>query len=102
MLPAQTVLDFATIQGAASLGMADQIGSLEVGKQADVILIDLNKPHLTPVFDPVSHLAYAAHGSDVCTTIVNGVPLMIDYKFTNLDAEDIMKKAEASAAKLTS
>ena len=101
ILPAQTILDFATISGAASLSMANQIGSLEVDKQADIILIDLNKPHLTPVFDPVSHLAYAVRGGDVCTTIVNGNPLMLDHKFTQLNAEDIMNKATASALKLT-
>jgi len=102
VLPAQTVFDFATLGGAASLGIQHKIGSLEVGKHADLILIDLDQPHLTPVHDPVSHLAYAARGGDVCTTIVNGVPLMLDHKFTHLDADDIMKKAAASAEKLTS
>ncbi len=102
VFPAQTVFDFATIGGAACLGIQNQVGSLEVGKQADLIFIDLDQPHLTPVHDPVSHLAYAVRGGDVCTTIVNGVPLMLDRKFLTLDPHETMEKAAQSATRLTS
>jgi 5-methylthioadenosine/S-adenosylhomocysteine deaminase len=101
IIPAQTVLDFATINGAITIGKEENIGSIEIGKNADLIMIDLNKPHLIPCHDPVSHLVYAAKGSDVCTTIVNGKPLMIDYNFLNLDSQKIMNDAEKVAKDLT-
>jgi len=101
VLPAQTVFDFSTIGGAACLGIQDQVGSLEIGKQADVILIDLHQPHLTPVHDPVSHLVYAVRGGDVCTTIVNGRPLMLDHEFLTLDPEETMASAARYASELT-
>jgi 5-methylthioadenosine/S-adenosylhomocysteine deaminase len=102
ILPAQTVLDFATIMGAKCLGMDGEIGSLEEGKKADIILMDLNKPHLTPHYDFVSHLVYAARGSDVCATIVNGKPLMLDNKFLTLNYEKTIEDAEKCAKGLTS
>ena len=72
VLDAATVLRMATIEGARALGLDEVIGSLEPGKQADIIVIDTRKPHLTPMYDPASHLVYAARGSDVATVIVNG------------------------------
>jgi 5-methylthioadenosine/S-adenosylhomocysteine deaminase len=71
-LDAPTLLRMATIGGAEALGLQDRIGSLELGKLADVIVIDLSKPHLMPLFDPVSHLIYSAKGSDVRDVLVNG------------------------------
>ncbi len=71
-LDAASVLRMATIGGAEALGLDDRIGSLEPGKLADIIVIDLNRPHLMPVFDPVSHLVYSAKGSDVRDVLVNG------------------------------
>jgi len=102
ILPAQTVLDFATLGGARCLKMERDIGSIEVGKKADIIMIDLNKPHLTPHHDMVSHLVYAARGSDVSTTIVNGKPLMLDKKFLTIDYEKTIENAERCARELTS
>ena len=99
---AQTVLDCATIGGATSLGMQHALGSLEEGKTADLIMIDMKKPHLTPLHDPVSHLVYAVRGTDVCTTIVNGKPLLLDNEFLTLDYEKTLEQAEKAAAELTS
>ena len=62
VLDAATVLRMATIDGARALGLDRQIGSLEVGKKADLIIIDTRKPHLTPMYNPVSHLVYAVGG----------------------------------------
>jgi 5-methylthioadenosine/S-adenosylhomocysteine deaminase len=81
VLPAQTVLDLATIGGAACLGVQQTLGSLEEGKTADLIMIDLKRPHLTPRYNLVSHLVYAVRGNDVTTTIVHGAPLMLNREF---------------------
>jgi len=102
ILPAQTVVDFATIGGAACLGIEKEIGSIEEGKKADIILLDLHKPHFTPRHNLVSHIVYAARGSDVCTTIVNGKPIMIDHAFLTLDYEKTLEIAEKYAKELTS
>jgi len=102
VLPAQTVLDLATRTGAACLGVQNMLGSLEEGKTADVIMIDLKKPHLTPLFDPVSHLVYAARGPDVCTTIVNGKPLMLNHEFLTLDYNHTLDQAQQCMRELIS
>jgi|WetSurMetagenome_2_1015567.scaffolds.fasta_scaffold10232_1 5-methylthioadenosine/S-adenosylhomocysteine deaminase len=70
--PAPRVLAMATRDGAVAIGWEDAIGSLEVGKKADLIAIDCNQPHLTPLYDPASHLVYAVKGSDVRHVWVNG------------------------------
>ncbi|UCD13858.1 MAG: amidohydrolase [Thermoplasmatales archaeon] len=101
ILPAQTVLDFATIDGSRALGIGKKVGSIEEGKKADVIMIDLNKPHLTPQHDYVSHLVYAARGGDVCTTITNGKVLMLENKFLTLNYNKIIDNAEKCAKGLT-
>jgi 5-methylthioadenosine/S-adenosylhomocysteine deaminase len=96
-LPATAVLDMATRGGAAALGLGAQIGSLEVGKRADVILVDTRGPRQTPMFDPVAHLVYSAHGDDVTTTIVNGKVLMRDRKVLTLNEATILAEARAAA-----
>ena len=101
ILPAQTVFDLATIGGARCLNIQENVGSIEEGKNADIIMIDLNKPHLTPSHDFVSHLIYAATGSDVCTTIVDGKPLMIDNNFLTVDYQKTLEDAEKYAMELT-
>ena len=102
VLPAQTVVDLATIGGAACFGVQQTLGSLEEGKLADLIMIDLKKPHLTPLYNPVSHLVYAARGTDVCTTIVNGKILMLDNEFLTIDMQKTLERAEKDAQELTS
>ncbi|DAC73398.1 MAG TPA: hypothetical protein DSN98_00515 [Thermoplasmata archaeon] len=102
VLPAQTVVDLATIGGATCLGVHHTLGSLEEGKTADLIMIDMKKPHLTPLHDPVSHLAYAVRGTDICTTIVDGKPLMLDCEFLTIDYEKTLQQASKCAQELIS
>jgi 5-methylthioadenosine/S-adenosylhomocysteine deaminase len=80
----------ATIDGARALGLDDQIGSLEPGKQADLIVIDTRAPHLTPMHRPASAVVYAAKGSDVHTVMVGGRLLMKDRQLQTLDIEEIL------------
>lgn len=87
---AATTLHTATMGGAALLGAASQIGSLEPGKKADLIVLDMNQPHLTPVYNPVSHLVYAARGSDVIHSVINGRVVMRDRQLISLDEAAIL------------
>ena len=96
-LPAPAVLDMATRDGASALGLGAQVGSLEVGKRADVIMVDTRGPRQTPMFDPVAHLVYSAHGDDVTTTIVNGKVLMRDRKVLTLNEAAVLADARAAA-----
>jgi 5-methylthioadenosine/S-adenosylhomocysteine deaminase len=96
-LPAHEVLEFATIGAARALGLDKEIGSLEVGKRGDVIIIDMQKPHLRPMSNPISHLVYAARGSDVSTVIVDGKVIMHDGSFRTLDVAEVCKFAEEEA-----
>jgi 5-methylthioadenosine/S-adenosylhomocysteine deaminase len=75
---AEVALEMATIGGAKVLGLEDQVGSLEVGKRADLIVVSMDAARQTPMYNPISHLVYTTHGDDVVTTIVNGRVLMRD------------------------
>ncbi len=99
-LGARTVLRMATTDGATVLGMEDRIGSLEPGKLADLIVIDLNRPHLTPLYDPISHLVYAARGTDVRHVMVNGRWVVHDRRITTVDEANLMARARAMAANI--
>ena len=90
VMDAYTVLKMATIRGARALGLDAVIGSLEKGKKADLIIVDTNKPHLTPMYNPVSHLVYAAKGSDVTTSIINGNVVMNDGRLKTMDIKAVM------------
>ncbi len=90
----------ATYGGAQSLGMEGIIGSLEVGKRADLVLVDFQFPHLQPVTDPVSHLVYSAQGLEVDTVVCEGKILLQEKKFTSLKPAAIYKKAERWRAKI--
>jgi 5-methylthioadenosine/S-adenosylhomocysteine deaminase len=94
---AQTVLEMATLGGAAALGMADRIGSLEAGKLADLIVVSMRSARQTPMYNPVSHLVYVARGSDVRTTVVNGKVLMRDRRMRTLDEQVVIADARALA-----
>ncbi|NOY69882.1 MAG: amidohydrolase [Deltaproteobacteria bacterium] len=90
VLDAQTVLTAATMGGASVAGLSEITGSIEKGKAADIIIVNTAKPHLTPMYDPVSHLVYAARGSDVDTVMVNGRILVKDGALVYMDVEKIM------------
>ncbi|MCX8061193.1 MAG: amidohydrolase [Anaerolineales bacterium] len=93
VVPAETVLEMATLYGAKALGMEDQLGSIEAGKLADFIIVNTDAPHLTPSFDPVSTLVYAAHGSDVDTVVIDGKIVMEHRQVKTLDEEVIVNEA---------
>jgi cytosine/adenosine deaminase-related metal-dependent hydrolase len=93
-MPATTVLRMATANGARAMGMGSEIGSIEVGKKADLVLIDLKKPHLVPFTDVVSDVVYSAMGSDVDTVLVDGRVLLERGKPTTLDEERIIDEAQ--------
>ncbi|AKB74031.1 S-adenosylhomocysteine deaminase [Methanosarcina lacustris Z-7289] len=97
-LPARQVLEMATVNGAKALGT--ETGMLKVGKKADIIIVDMKKPHLTPCFDVPSHLVYSAKGSDVRTTIVDGKVLMDNYRVFALDEEKVTEDARKAAEEL--
>ena len=80
--------------------MDDEIGTLTKGKLADVVVIDLDRPHLTPVYDPVSHLIYSARGSDVRDVIVNGKLVVRQGKMVTVDERDLKARAGAMASKI--
>ena len=92
-LSAREVLGFATIGGARALNMADKIGSLEVGKHADIAIIDLQQPKTQPVYDVISAIVYAASGNSVATTICDGKILMRDRKVLTVDVPATLAKA---------
>jgi len=89
VLPAEQVLYMATMGGAIALNLDDRIGSLEVGKQADLIIMDFDSLHLTPVYDVVSHLVYAAKASDVEATMINGRWMMREKRLITIDEAQV-------------
>ncbi len=101
LMPADTVLRMATIGGAEAVGLDRLVGDIAVGKRADLIQLDLSGPHMTPLYDVISHLVYAASGSDVVTTIVDGKILMQDGEFKTLDPDKIRRQANDIAARIT-
>lgn len=98
VMTARETVAMATMGGAAVLGAVDEIGSLEPGKKADIIVLDMNQPHLTPMYHVPSHLVYAARGSDVVCSVINGAVVMRDRQLMFLDEEEIMGKVNEIAA----
>jgi 5-methylthioadenosine/S-adenosylhomocysteine deaminase len=90
----------ATINGARALGLGDQIGSLEPGKKADLIMIDLEQNHLTPCFNPVSLMVYTARGSDVSAVMVNGKWLVKEGRILAEDEQKVRVTAAECARRL--
>ena len=95
--PAETALEMATINGAKAMGLEKEIGSLEVGKQADFVVFDLDKPRLTPSTDPVSTLVYAATGGDVDTVVIGGQVIVQDGRALTMDERRILREARERA-----
>jgi 5-methylthioadenosine/S-adenosylhomocysteine deaminase len=93
IMGAGTVLRMATIEGARALGLDHEIGSLEVGKQADLIVIDTNRPHLTPIYHPRSHLVYAAHAADVRHVLIAGRQVVRDRQLQTIDRDALIRHA---------
>jgi 5-methylthioadenosine/S-adenosylhomocysteine deaminase len=99
-LPAPEVVRHATLAGAAALGLADQIGSLEVGKRGDVIAVDLNALHTVPTTNPWSAIAYAARGSDVRHVAVDGAVVVRDRRLLTLEIDKVRERARTAANRL--
>jgi len=102
VMDAATVLRLATIEGARVLGLAHRIGSLETGQRADLIVVDTRQPHLTPLYNPVSHLVYAARSADVRHTVIDGRLVMRDRRLLTIDLASLLDQARAKAALVTS
>jgi 5-methylthioadenosine/S-adenosylhomocysteine deaminase len=100
VLSSHELLKMATIKGAKALGLEREVGSLEVGKRADIILIDMSKPHLKPLHSVCANLVYSARGSDVDTVIVDGKVLMEKRHIKTLNEIAVMEKAEETALDL--
>jgi 5-methylthioadenosine/S-adenosylhomocysteine deaminase len=100
VITANEVVRMATIEGARSFGLENEIGSLEVGKKADITIIDLWRPHILPVFDPIATLVYSANGGDVDTVIVDGKIVMEDREVKTIDEQLTLKKAKEAAEDL--
>ena len=90
----------ATLGGAKALGMEDRIGSLEPGKNADVAIIALNRAHLTPLYDPVSHLVYSAKASDVRDVIVDGKIVVRRGRIMTVDEAELRAQIQDMAAEI--
>lgn len=90
-LSGEDVIKMATIEGARVLGIDSEVGSLEEGKKADIIIIDTNKPHLCPVHNIYSLLAYSVNGADVETSIIDGKVVMENRQVLNVDENEIMR-----------
>ncbi|GAB5414831.1 MAG: TRZ/ATZ family hydrolase [Congregibacter sp.] len=101
-MPAERVLHMATLGGAEALGMDAEIGSLRIGKQADIIAVDLSGPGTQPVHNPISQLVYATTGAEVTHSWVAGKPLLEDRRLLTIDLPDCLARAEHWAAKIRS
>ena len=99
-IPAPAALEMATIDGARAMGMDREIGSLEAGKRADLLVVSMASARQTPMYDPVSHIVYVTRGDDVQTTIVNGKVLMRDRKVLTLDRRQVLADARLFANKV--
>ncbi len=97
VMNAKTILKMATINGAAAIGLKSEIGSLEIGKAADILIIDKRKPHLVPMYSPVSHLVYAVSGADVRHVFIGGQQVVKDRNLLTLDLDEIIEKIIAFA-----
>jgi 5-methylthioadenosine/S-adenosylhomocysteine deaminase len=100
LMPAHVVLEMATLGGGKVLGMEKEIGSLEMGKKADIIILDLHRPHLQPIYNIVSNLVYSATGADVRDVIIDGKLVMQDRKLLTIDEETLLQKVEEWEAKI--
>jgi 5-methylthioadenosine/S-adenosylhomocysteine deaminase len=100
VMNAQAVVRMATIEGAGTLGMDKITGSLEVGKRADITIIGLNKPHLTPIYNEYSHLVYAASGADVDTVLINGKVVMENRSLLTINEAEVMQRVREIAVNI--
>ena len=94
MIPAETALEMATIQGARALGLGDDVGSIEAGKKADLVLFDTKRPEWRTIFNPVNNLVYNADGRSVHTVIVDGRVVVEDHQPLFVDEWELIQKVQ--------
>jgi len=100
-LPAGKVLELATLSGARALGLDDELGSIAVGRRADLVVMDLREPHASPPgADPVSHLVYAACAGDVRDVFVDGLPVVLGHELVTAPVDEIVREAGRCAGEL--
>jgi len=100
VLPATTVLAMATTGSATAIGLGDKIGSLEIGKRADLIQVAFDDVHHVPTYDVMSHLVYVTDEQDVASVIVDGVILMREREFLTIDTDKVAAEANALATRI--
>jgi cytosine/adenosine deaminase-related metal-dependent hydrolase len=98
VVPAQQVLEMAIIDGARALGLADSIGSLEIGKNADIVAHDTNRPQWQPTTDRLRQLVWSADGSGVHSVWVDGRRVVADFRCTTIDEDALYAEAQIAAA----
>jgi 5-methylthioadenosine/S-adenosylhomocysteine deaminase len=101
VMPAPAVTRMATREGARVLGLDTLVGAVKPGMKADIIVIDLNRPHLTPLYNEYSTLVYAASGSDVITSIINGRIVMEDRRLLTIDEREVMERVNEISRRVT-
>ena len=101
IMTAEKVLEMATIDGARAVGLEKEIGSIEVGKKADIVVLDYNNPFMTPIHHPVSAMVYSALGSEVTTVMIDGRLVMRDGIVGTVDEAAVRRQAQVSADALT-
>jgi 5-methylthioadenosine/S-adenosylhomocysteine deaminase len=97
VLDALTTLRMGTSSGSRALGFEKLVGSLEAGKKADIIVLDTDRPHLTPMYNPYSHLVYAAKGNDVSHSVINGRLVLEDRNLLTMDLKDLLPRVKDKA-----
>ena len=100
VLPAEKVLQMATLDGAKSLNWQNEIGSIEEGKKADLAIVNFKKPHLRPLYNEVSHLVYSTKSSDVETVIINGEVVMEDRTVKTVNVDEVLEKVDKAKSDL--
>ncbi len=101
VMPPETALEMVTINAATAIGRAADLGSIEVGKLADLVLFDADSPAWMPLYNPVSNLVYAASGATVSTVVVNGAVVVDDSRLTGIDEEDLVSRVRGNQHDLT-
>ena len=100
VLPADAAIRMATIDGARAIGLERELGSLEPGKRADLIVVSMRSARQTPMYDPLSHLVYATRGDDVQTMVVNGKIVMRNRRVLTLNENAVLDEATEWARKV--
>lgn len=91
-------MEMATARGAAALGLAGELGRIEVGRRADLVCVDVSAAHLQPVLDPVWTLVHRAHGHDVAHVLVDGEIVVENGRLTRVDEQGLIEEARSVAA----